>query len=105
LHEPIQHGFGFRDFKPCPQSAAGVNQRNQILRILANRLFKQPQRIVEAVELPEGTRLLQLGDINAQSRNDRRWLLGSGDEIRRTKILVTALAHGSIGDYQRTTPC
>ena len=46
LHQPVQHGFRSTNLKTCPQSATGINQSDEVLRVFFHRVFEQLERLV-----------------------------------------------------------
>ena len=80
LHQAVEHRLGLGDLEPRAEGAAGVHQCHQVLGILAHRLFKRAQRLLEPVKLPQRARLLQFGHINAQAGNHARWGPAAGSE-------------------------
>src|SRR5690348_8670577 len=67
LHEAIEHRLSAVDLEARAESAAGIDEGDEVLGILADRQFEQVDGFVKTVELPEGAGALELGNVNAEA--------------------------------------
>ena len=93
FHEPIQQRLRPGDLEAGAQGSAGIHQRHQVLRIFPHRLLEQLKGLVEAVELPQRTGLLQLRNVNPETGNDAGRALRRANQSRRAKLLIPVLGH------------
>src|SRR5687767_10357114 len=57
--EAVEKLFGACNFETRPEGPAGIDERDEILRIFCDRFVEGAQRFVETVELPQGARFAQ----------------------------------------------